>query len=356
MTKRIAIFLVVAIMAVLTASAIAQNVTAAKGTCKGEDGKPIVGATVELISLDNGRKFTLKTNNRGEYYSMGLSSGNYKITLTGTDGKLIYFLNNAPMKLGADNIYDIDMAKEKVANAKASGVSEAQIKENERIAKSNEKIHGLNALLAQATQQRKDGKYDEAVATMEQAIAQDQTHDVVYGALGESYLGAKKYPEAETAFNKAIELAPATSKSVGGYHNNLARALIKQNKIEPAMAEYDKAAQRDPAGAGMYYFNEGATLTNMGKVDDANLAFDKAIAADPTYADAYYQKGLNLLGKATLSKDGKMVPAPGTTEALNKYIELSPSGPFAQPAKDLLASLGASVQTSYGTQKKSGKK
>jgi tetratricopeptide (TPR) repeat protein len=344
-------------MAVFTVSAIAQNITAAKGACKGEDGKPIAGATVELINLENGRKFAIKTNNRGDYYTMVMAAGNYKITLTGADGKLIYFLNNAPMKLGVDNIYNIDMAKEKVANAKASGVSEAEIKANEKAKKDNEKIHGLNALLAQATQQRKDGKYDEAVATMEQAVAQDQTHDVIYASLAEAYAAAKKYPEAETAYNKAIEIAPATSKSVGGYHNSLAQALLKQGKTEPAMAEYDKAAQLDPANAGMYFFNEGAVLTNQGKVDDANLAFDKAIAADPTRADAYYQKGLNLLGKATLSKDGKMVPAPGTTESLNKYLELSPNGPFAQPAKDLLASLGASVQTSYGTQKKSsGKK
>jgi tetratricopeptide (TPR) repeat protein len=354
MTKRIAIFLV--LVSVFTVCAIAQSDTSAKGTCKGEDGKPIVGGTVELNNLDNGRKITLKTNSHGEYYSMGVPAGNYKITLTGADGKVIYFLNNVPMRLGDDNVYDVDMAKEKAANAKASGISEAKLKENEKIKKSNETIHGLNALLTQAAQQKKDGKYDEAVATMEQAAAQDQTHDVVYFALGDAYLQDKKYPEAENALNKAIGLAPATSKSVGGYHNSLAQALLKQNKTEAAMAEYDKAAALDSANAGMYFFNEGAVLTNQGKVDEANQAFEKAIAADPTRADAYYQKGLNLLGKATLSKDGKMVAAPGTTEALNKYLELSPDGKFAQPAKDLLASLGATVQTSYGTQKKSGKK
>ncbi len=92
------------------------------------------------------------------------------------------------------------------------------------------------------------------------------------------------------------------------------------------MAECDKAAQLDPGQAGQCYFNEGAILTNQGKVDEANLAFDKAIAADPTRAEAYYQKGINLLGKATLGKDGKMIPVPGTAEALNKYLELAPDG------------------------------
>ena len=50
-----------------------------------------------------------------------------------------------------------------------------------------------------------------------------------------------------------------------------------------------------------------------------------------------------------------MVPAPGTVEALSKYLELEPDGKYAQSARDLLSSLGASVQSSYGTEKKGRK-
>ncbi len=356
MTKRIALFLVVAMMAVFTVSAAAQATAVVKGVCKDEAGKLIVGATIELNNLDNGRKISLKTDSRGEYYSMGVPSGKYKITLTSAAGVVLYYLNNVPIALGQDNVNDFDLAKFRADDEKRSGVTDAQRKEVEKAKKENEKIKGINALLIQAVQQRKDGKFDDAVTTMEQAAAQDQTHDIVYGSLADSYLGAKKYPEAETAYNKAISLAAPTSKSIGSYHNGLAQSLLKQNKTDAAMVEYDKAAQLDPPNAGMYFFNEGAVLTNLGKVDEANAAFDKAIAAEPTRPDPYYQKGLNLLGKATLSKDGKMVPAPGTTEALNKYLELAPDGKYAQPAKDLLTSLGATVQTSFGTQKKTGKK
>jgi hypothetical protein len=75
-------------------------------------------------------------------------------------------------------------------------------------------------------------------------------------------------------------------------------------------------------------------------VDDAIAVFDKVIAADPTKADAYYWKGVNLIGKMTL-KDGKMVAPDGTAEAFQKYLELAPTGRYAQPAKDMLASIGA---------------
>lgn len=354
MKKRIAFFFLIAMVAVLTVSAVAEQTTI-KGVCKDEEGKLMVGAIVELNNLDNGNKKTLKTDSHGQYFAIGVIPGNYKISLLGPDGKLIFFLNNVPVRLSAENVFDIDLAQQKTAAAKESGVSEEQRKAYEKARKENEKIKGINALLLQAVAQKKEDKWDDAVATMEQAVAQDQTHDVVYASLADAYAGAKKFPEAETAYIKAIELASPTSKSVGGYHNGLAQALLKQGKTEKAMAEYDKAAQLDPAGAGIYYFNEGAVLTNQGKVDEANQAFDKAIAAEPTRPDPYYQKGVNLLGKATLSKDGKMVPAPGTAEALNKYIELAPTGRYAQAAKDLLASIGAPVQTSFGTTKK-GKK
>jgi hypothetical protein len=83
-------------------------------------------------------------------------------------------------------------------------------------------------------------------------------------------------------------------------------------------------------------------------------AFDKAIAADPTRADAYYWKGVNLLGKAKL-EGTKMVAPPGTAEAFNKYLELQPNGQFAEPAKQMLTQMGASIETSFGKGKKKSK-
>jgi tetratricopeptide (TPR) repeat protein len=143
---------------------------------------------------------------------------------------------------------------------------------------------------------------------------------------------------------------PNAASSLAAYYNNLADALNRAKKTDEAVATYEKAAQIDPTKAAQSYFNIGAVYTNAGKADQANVAFDKCIAADPTRADAYYQKGLNLLGKATLQGD-KTVAPPGTAEAFQKYLELAPSGQYAQSAKDLLASLGSTVETSFGKKK-----
>ena len=118
------------------------------------------------------------------------------------------------------------------------------------------------------------------------------------------------------------------------------------------MQQYAAAAQADPTNAGTYYYNEGAVFTNTGKIDEAVAAFDKAIELDPKRADAYYWKGVDLIGKATM-KDNKMVAPAGTAEAFNKYLELQPSGKYADAAKQMLASIGSSVDTSYKSSKSS---
>jgi tetratricopeptide (TPR) repeat protein len=143
---------------------------------------------------------------------------------------------------------------------------------------------------------------------------------------------------------------------VGAYYNNMGEAYARLGQTPEAINAYTQAAQNDPPEAGKYYFNLGAVLTNSGKPDEANAAFDKAIAADPAKADAYYQKAVNLLSKATVDKDGKMNAPPEVAANLNKYLELSPDGPNAQSAKDLLAGLGAKIETNYGTRKSAGTK
>ena len=69
--------------------------------------------------------------------------------------------------------------------------------------------------------------------------------------------------------------------------------------------------------------------------------------ATPPYPDAYYQYGVALVSKAQIGADGKVTPVPGTVEAFQKYLELAPNGTFAQQAKDMLGTLGTSIETQY---------
>ena len=344
------IVLITLLIAAMAVSAAAQMTTQIKGSAKDENGKPYVGITVTLQSTDSGRKYTLKTDKKGEFFSLGIQPGRYNVIFA-KDGQTFYNFNNYDVKLSPgekDNTIELDMAKERAAQSKGAGMSEEQKKQMEAVQKENTKIKGLNEKLAAARAAEQANNWDQAVQIMQDAVAVDQTKGILYATLGDALTGAKKYPEAADAYLKATQLEPTK----GEYHNNLGQAYLKSNKVDEAIAEYNKAAEVDPTHAATYYFNLGAVLTNKNKPDEANAAFDKCLAADPTKADAYYWKGVNLVAKATVDKTGKMVAPDGTSEALNKYLELQPEGPYAQGAKDLLGSIGAAVQTSFGKEKK----
>ena len=320
-------------------SALAQSGTL-KGTAKDQDGKAITDGTVELDNVETGKKMSSKTGSKGEYVVLGVPAGTYNAILIDKDGKRIDAFGKIPVAASETTTVNFDLKKDLAG----LGPTPEQLKKLQEVKAANEKIKDLNALLAQSRELEKGGNYDQAIALLQPAAEQNPTQDLLWGYLGDAYRGAKKYPEAIDAYQKAIQLKPNN----GGYMSGMADAYAKSGQTDKAVEQYNAAAQAEPANAATYYFNEGAVFTNTGKVDDAITAFDKVIAADPTRADAYYWKGVNLVGKATTGKDGKFVAPPGTAEAFKKYLELKPDGPMAQPAKDMLASIGASVETSYG--------
>jgi Tfp pilus assembly protein PilF len=145
------------------------------------------------------------------------------------------------------------------------------------------------------------------------------------------------------AYGKALALKPDDA----GMHNNYGLALAQAKKYAEAQAELEKAAQLEPAGAGKYYYNLGATEINSGQNEPAGAAFKKATEATPPYPDAFFQYGVTLVAKASIAADGKVTPVPGTVEAFQKYLELAPTGQFAQQAKEMLVTLGGSIETQY---------
>jgi tetratricopeptide (TPR) repeat protein len=180
----------------------------------------------------------------------------------------------------------------------------------------------------------------------------DPKQGAVWASLSDAYVGkaqatpaeaAANYDKAFDAFKKAIEISPTDA----GLYNNYALALAKDKKLDEAKTNLAKAAELDPPGAGKYYYNLGALLVNGGQGDAAMEEFKKAVEADPTYADAQFQLGMTLASKATTDAAGQITPAPGTIEALSKYLELKPDGANAQSAKEMIAALGATVSKTY---------
>ena len=367
MKQRLILCVLAILSAVLIASPVwSQSMATVKGKCLDTSGNPVVGAQVLFQNQDTGQTYKLKTNKKGEYFSLGVAPGKYKISLV-QDGKVLFYFNNVQITLGnEENVTDFNLQKEQ-AQAKQTAESQmtAQQKEQqEKVQKENATIKTLNEKLAAAAAAEQAGNYDQAISVLKEATTVDPTRDLLWFKLGDAYRGAavkqtdatqktQMYNDSIAAYQKALSIKP----NDGAYLNNLGDVQAKAGKADDAVKTFTQAAQADPTHAAQYYFNLGAILTNTGKMDDAVQAFDKAIAADPTKADAYYWKGVNLLGKATTdAKTGKMTAPPGTAEAFNKYLELQPQGPYADAAKQMLGQIGASVETSFGKSRKKATK
>jgi tetratricopeptide (TPR) repeat protein len=318
--------------------------------------------------------FNTKTDKKGHYIYTGIPKGAYTVTLE-VGGKTVDHADIAQTNTADSTVINFDMkeiaARQAKANAGLSTGSTGLTKEQERNMSPEQKAayekslkdnaakiskqKELNEAFSAGVDAQTAKNWDVAISSFEKASALDATQHVVWGRLADSYAALAKTKagderdallmKANTAYTKAIELKPDASE----YHINYAIALANEKKIPEAQAELAKAIAIDPTQAGKCYYNLGAVLTNIGQVQAAGDAFKKAIDADPNYADAYYQYGITLLGSpdVKIGADGKMVPVPGTSEAFNKYLQLAPDGPNAQSAKDMLASIGATVDTGF---------
>lgn len=367
------LMLAATLAALLGMPAWAQGVYAAvKGKVTDENG-PMMGVKVEYKNTDTGSKYTFTTDKAGEFFSLGLLPGPYKVALS-KNGQLIWTQENVRVTLGAPdgiNVEDFDLLKLRAAAMSQAGQPAMTVEELKKIEESKKEsanIEVLNQKLAAAKAAEDAQNWDQAVTIMNEATTMDPNRHELWANLCVAELGGKKLEEAGAHCQKAITLAEQQAKpdpaKLAQYHNELGQVYAKSGKTQEAVAQYGSAAQADPAGASKYYFNLGAVLTNesarqpdqaarVRMIDQATAAFDKAIAADPNYAEAYYQKAVNLLGKATLDKSNKMVAPEGTAEAFNKYLELEPTGRHAEEVKGMLAYIGAEVQTSYGKQRTS---
>ncbi len=346
------------------------QVTSIEGDVKDENGQALKGALIKIERKDIKGHYQVKTDKKGHYYYGGLPIGMYRISIE-VDGKERDSVDNVKTSLGDPREVPFNLKQTAEQNAALQKAAETGTltKEQERSLSPEQKAAIEKRAKEQAAAMAKNkalndafnaGKeaalaknWQGAVDSFDKASQMDPSQNVVWAQLAEANINlaaTKTGPDQQAvmdkglaAYQKAIELKPDDPS----YHNNYALALVKAKRVPDAQAELTKAAQLDPTNAGKYYYNLGAVLVNTGQTDQAGEAFKKAIEASPNYAPAQYQYGVFLVSKAKTTADGKVVPPDGTVEAFQKYLELDPTGPYAESAKGMLQTLTGSVQTVY---------
>jgi len=330
------------------------------GKCTGEDGKPLAGYTIQVERADVRWQSHVKTNKHGEYTYIGLAVGNYKVTLVDPNGKQVFNITKH-VGLGDPTEVNFDMAKERAASQKEMEANPETARKLEEQAKEAKQFTGLKQIFDQGQLLYTAKKYNEAAAMFEQALplAKDKNVPIVLAKLADSYSQASKADADSSArqsdrdkaldyFAKALQADPSSA----GLHNNLGSLYADMGKVPEAQAEFQKAAELNPAEAGTYYYNMGVILVNKGKMDEAAAALKKSTDLDAKNANAFYWYGMALLGKAEYKPDGTIAPVPGTLEAFQTYLKLDPKGQWASAAQASLDQLQGKVPTEYKAEKK----
>lgn len=292
------------------------------------EGNPMTGVLVSIDRNGISQHFEVKTDNKGAYFHAGLPTGNYKVTVM-KDGKPANFTDGVRVSFGG--VANVDFDFRQLAQA-APGISAEELAKMEAEKKNAEEVknafdQGIAALSAK--------NYAEAARLFQEAATKDPTQHVIFGNLGGALSEAKKYDESAAAYRKAIELKPDEA----AYYNNLGIVLGSSGKIDEAIQALQKSAEMNPAGADKAYFNLGAVLTNRGRSSEAAQAFKKAIEYNPGNAVAYYQLGISYFGSTATM--GEAIPV------LEKFLEMQPTGPDAEAAKQLIEAARASAPTGF---------
>lgn len=361
-------------LALLASTAVAQ-VGSVRGKVIDANGQGVRDAMVYIERIGVRGNYKVKTNKRGNYFHAGLPLGRYNVRLE-IDEKPVYSVNGYQVKLGEEKPLDFDLGEilqERQAAQSGTGptkeqlaaMSEEQRKQYERALKARQQQISKNKKLNETFNAGMEAKrlkdFAIAVQHFKEAAAIDEKQDVIWGNMAEALAGlvttktgaAREQTgnDAIDAYMKAISLKPDPA-----YHNNLGLLLVRLQRIEEGKAELEKAAQLSPENAGTYYFNLGAVMVNTGNTDGAISAFTQATEAQPDFANAYYQLATVLVGTAQMKEDGSVVPAPGTVEAYQKYLDLDPQGPYAASAQAMVQSLSGKLETTFEKPKKRRKK
>ena len=176
------------------------------------------------------------------------------------------------------------------------------------------------------------GRYDDAIASYQQALAKEPANALALYELAHTYFAAKKLDLCAQTARKGLA-APGEMESQ--LYSVLGSCLSDQGKKAEALEVFYAAVKKHP-DAAVLNFNAGLIFSATQANDDAMAAVERAIAARPDYASPYL-----LLGNL-LAKEQRYAVA-----ALSqlRFLALEPASPRAtEAAKVLFADLGAGVE------------
>ncbi len=361
-------------------------------------GQPQSAGAVSL-STDGGTtlKFTFPVDESGSY-SGEAPQGTYMVLYRAPDtpaGQMVDSIRGVKIVEGQDTEQDLDMSRQEYID-KLPADQKKQLedlkKKNAEAMNANKLIAQLNADLKTITQDKKDiddavttatqalgatapkadidskvteiktAKYNDIISLMTRDAALKPDEALLWVQLGFGQAGLKQYDDAITSYKKGLDLETASKKPrasvLGQANSGMGEVYARTAKVPEANAAFDAAAKADPPNAQLYLRNQAVIFFQESNSTAQTAAADEAIKAspnpnDPGLALMYYLKGQGLIQNATIDpKTNLYVLPPGCADAYHKYLDLAPTGPFANDVAGILTQAGEKVNSSYHAPKK----
>lgn len=320
--SRLRVYLTAAFLvsaALLVAAPASAQTGAVKGKVVDAKGEPIEGATITIQSTESSaRKYTTKSNKKGEFFQIGLSPGGYKIS---AEKDKLFQSFDIRVRLG-------DPINVNFALAPGAGPANAEEAAKQEAA--------MRAAFEQGVALSNEGKIDEAIAKFNEVIAAAPKCASCYSNIGSLQLKAEKYDESEKAYKQALEIDPNLNAAYTGLMN-VYNAQRKFDLAEQMATEAAKRAGGAEGGGGNAdaLYNQGVVQWNANKFPEAQAAFEGAVKADPNHAEAHF-----MLGKVYINL-GKLAES---AQEFETYLKLAPSGPNAKEAQTNYDALKAYIK------------
>lgn len=314
----------------LVMPAAAQN-RVISGKVTDEKGEPVADAQIAIQALDQVRNVSTKTNKKGEYsYLLGMQQALFRVIVRKA-GYEPQYKDNVRPELGetTEVNFQLKAGQDHKLPFEMTDADRAKMKEqSEDVAKRKQFSAEVKLHFDQGVKLAEEGKYAEAADEFSKSLEKDPKQPGILSRLAEAYSKQGKNEDALATLDKAIVLAPADGELYGAK----GIVLSKLGKSAESQDAFKKAAELNPGGAAQSFYNLGVSMFNSNRTDDAVAAFKQSIAADPNFAESYFQLGVCLSAKPDTIA--------AAIDAMKTYIKIGKKPDQVEVAKQLIASLG----------------
>jgi tetratricopeptide (TPR) repeat protein len=124
------------------------------------------------------------------------------------------------------------------------------------------------------------GRYEEAIAAYDQALAINPNLDEAFYKKGNALINLSRYEEAIAAYDQALAINPNLDEAF--YNKGI--ALINLGRYEEAIAAYDQSLAIKPEDANTH-FNKSCCFALSGQTEPAITSLQTAISLDSKYRE-----------------------------------------------------------------------